>query len=565
MMLGLYDRTPRRRKVILDGWWEFCTDPSEQGESGAYFAHFPKSRRVWVPGCWSTELGLQGYQGVAWYRKSFHCDFEGRAKLTFGAVADHAKVWLNGLYLGEHEGGFTAFDLLAELRPGENEIVVRVDNRHSDITLPKEGVDWFPYGGITRSVICEEIGTSFIQYIHVRSEVNGQVEVRAYLWNPGQSAVTCPLSLAIGDKVAQERSVTIAGGERQEEVLQARIAHPHLWSPEHLHLYMATVHLGKDEYRTRFGLREVRVVGKHLLLNGKRIFIRGVNRHEDHPDWGFALPPKLMKQDIDIIKDLNCNAIRGSHYPNHPAFLDLCDEEGLLFFAEIPAWQYSALQLATSPTKEKMTRMLQEMIIQQFNHPCIFAWSLHNECQTDVEKVGDVDLAAATRELFALARSLDDTRPVTYVSHKYWHDKHLALADILCLNAYIGWYVDELEGGDLREYLRRMAELHPDKPILITEFGAGGIPGYRNLSAPKWSEEYQAQHLRRSIEMMRENDQVAGCFVWQYCDTLVHPARALRRPRSLNNKGLVDEYRRPKLSYFTVREIFECISGGGNR
>jgi len=267
-----------------------------------------------------------------------------------------------------------------------------------------------------------------------------------------------------------------------------------------------------------------------------------------------------MQRDIEIIRDLHCNTVRGSHYPNHPAFLDMCDEAGLLFFAEVPAWQYSAAQIATSPTKEKLQRALCEMIDQQFNHPCIYTWSMHNECQTEVDVQDDVDLSSAMAELIGLARQLDETRLITYVSHRYWYDKHFALADTICLNEYIGWYVQDLDGADFAEYLRRMAERYPDKPILITEFGAGGIPGYHSMPALKWSEEYQATHLRRSIETMRANEHVAGCYVWQYCDILSHPLRALVRPRSLNNKGLVDEYRRPKLAYSTVKDIFDRIA-----
>jgi len=141
----------------------------------------------------------------------------------------------------------------------------------------------------------------------------------------------------------------------------------------------------------------------------------------------------------------------------------MCDEAGLLFFAEVPAWQYSAAQIAffaevpawqysaaqiaTSPTKEKLQRALCEMIDQQFNHPCIYTWSMHNECQTEVDVQDDVDLSSAMAELIGLARQLDETRLITYVSHRYWYDKHFALADTICLNEYIGWYVQDLDGA----------------------------------------------------------------------------------------------------------------------
>ena len=559
-MIGLNDRTPERTKVVLDGWWSFCTDPDQAGETADHVRQFPTSRRISVPGCWNTEFGMQAYEGVAWYRKTFACEWQGAAELTFGAVADLAQVWLNGKVLGEHEGAYTAFSFVVDVLQGDNELVVRVDNRHSDTTLPKDAVDWFPYGGITRSVVCERIREAFIRHVHIRGKVDGEVEARVFVQNLGRDDTTLPLSLSIDSQVCDTQTVTIAGKQRQGATLHARIDAPALWSPRDPHLYTATIRLGDDVFQTRFGLREVRVKGANILLNGEKLWIRGVNRHEDHPDWGFALPPKLMQRDVDIIQDLNCNAVRGSHYPNHPAFLDMCDEAGLLFFAEVPGWQYSAAQIANSPTREKLQQTLREMIWEQFNHPSILFWSIHNECDTHVDREPGVDLSTAMAELIGLARSLDETRLVTYASDKYWYDKHLSLADVLCLNEYIGWYVDDLDGADFAEYLRRMAEMHPDKPILITEFGAGAIPGYHSMAAFKWSEEYQVHQLRTSIETMRENEAVAGCYIWQYCDIICHHKRALGRPRGLNNKGLVSEYRQPKSSYFVVRDIFARIA-----
>lgn len=561
-MLGLYDRTPAREKVTLDGWWEFITDPDETGEEERWFADFPlgDSVRITVPGVWETELGMEDYQGVAWYRTQFDAGFAGRCLLTFGAVAYIARVWLNGEYLGEHEGDFTAFRFIAQLNEGDNELVVRVDNRHTDESLPKAVVDWYPYGGITRSVTCERLGDAFIERLQIEGRTDGQVDVQAFVRNVSDHDVTTTLALVIDGVVDAERSITLAPGVAIVEGMRAQIEDPEPWSPDDPRLYEAQVLLGEDVYLERFGLREIRTDGHRLLLNGEPIFLRGVNRHEDHPDWGFALPAKIMQRDVDIIESLHCNAVRGSHYPNNPTFLDLCDEEGLLFFSEVPGWQYNAYQLSHSPTKDKLAQQLEEMITQYYNHPSIIVWSLHNECDTEVDREPDLDVRTATEELFALARSLDNTRLVTYVSHRFWHDKHYDLADLVCLNEYIGWYVDELEGAGFPEYLERMVAMVPDKPILITEFGAGGLYGYHSMAARKWSEEHQAEHLRRQISELAANEHVAGCYIWQYCDILSNPERAIRRPRSLNNKGLVDEYRRPKMAYYAVREAFSTLA-----
>jgi len=561
-MLGLYDRTPERRKVVLDGWWQFVVDPQDQGDGAGYYQDYPEDEatRITVPGVWETELGLEDYQGVGWYRKVFRSEQGGPCRVVLGAVAYVARVWLNGEYLGEHEGGFAAFAFVATLREGDNELVVRVDNRHTDESLPKEVVDWYPYGGITRSVFVEQLPAAHVEHIHVAGRLDGRVDVRAHLRNLSADGVQATLTLAIEGAEPVKRDVTLAAEARMVEALTAQIVDPEPWSPASPRLYTAEVRLGEDAYVERFGLREIRTDGHRLLLNGEPLWLRGVNRHEDHPDWGFALPDKLMIRDLDIIQSLHCNAVRGSHYPNHPTFLDLCDEEGLLFFAEVPGWQYNAYQLSHSPTKEKLAQQLEEMIVQQYNHPCIIVWSLHNECDTEVSREKDLDVRSTMESLYALARSLDDTRLVTHVSHRYWHDKHLDLADVVCLNEYIGWYVDDLEGAGLPEYLERIAEMVPDKPILITEFGAGGLYGYHSMPQRKWSEEHQAAHITRQIMEMRENDHVAGCYIWQYCDILTNPSRAVRRPRSMNNKGVVDEYRRPKMAYYTVRDVFEMLA-----
>lgn len=561
-MLGTYDRTPIRRKTILDGLWDFVLDQEEVGEEEQYFVDFPTADlfRITVPGVWESETWLERYQGVAWYARNFVPEFAGLALITFGAVAYNARVWLNGEFLGSHEGDFTAFQFLCRLQEGPNRLVVRVDNRHSDDSLPKAVVDWYPYGGITRSVVVEEISGPYIEYVHLLTSLEGEVKARAHVVNPTDKAVSVPFTLHLMDGSEEERTVRLRAGERKVETITGHIPNPNLWSPEEPFLYSAMIRLGNDVYVQRFGFRQISTDGHRLLLNGKQIWLRGVNRHEDHPDWGFALPEKIMQRDVDIILSLYCNAVRGSHYPNHPFFLDLCDEQGLLFFAEVPGWQYSAHQLSHSPTKDKLGQMLTEMITQQFNHPSIIIWSLHNECETDVYREPDLDVRGAMEELFALVRSLDSSRLVTYASNHFWHDKHFDLADVVCLNEYIGWYVDDIEGAEFPEYLERMAEMVPDKPILITEFGAGALSGYHSLATRKWSEEYQAAHLTAQIGHMRENEHVAGCFVWQYCDTLSNPERAVRRPREMNNKGILDEYRRPKLAYMTISTTYDVIA-----
>ena len=561
-MLGLYDRTPGRDKIELDGWWHFVTDTQETGEAAGWGQDFPvaQGRRMWVPGVWETELGLEDYQGVGWYHRTFEVDEEGMYLLTFGAVAYRSRVWLNGVELGRHEGDFTAFQFGAYLDEGENELVVRADNRHTEETLPKTVVDWYPYGGITRSIFAEKLPAVFIENLHVKARADGTLSFTVYYRNISDEKATVPLGIFVDEQELIDEELTVGAGKAGSKVFEAKLDSPRLWSLEEPNLYTAVCLLDDDGYQERFGFRDIATDGATITLNGQSLWLRGVNRHEDHPDWGFALPVKLMKRDMDIIKQLGCNTIRGSHYPNSQAFLDLCDEEGILFFSEIPGWQYTARMLSQEPTLSLLKNMLQEMVYQYYNHPSIYVWSLHNESETHWENEDGLDVRKGTEELYALARSLDDSRLVTHVTMRYWNDRYLDLCDIICLNEYIGWYVEDIEGEDFPGYLNKMAELYPNKPMLITEFGAGGLSGYHSMARRKWSEEHQSQQLSRQIMQMRQNKNVRGCYIWQYCDILSNPARAITRPRTLNNKGVVDEFRRPKMAYYIVRDLFHRLA-----
>ena len=291
-----------------------------------------------------------------------------------------------------------------------------------------------------------------------------------------------------------------------------------------------------------------------LLLNNKEITLKGINRHEDHPDWGFAMPLNLMKKDLDIIKNLGCNAIRGSHYPNAPIFLDLLDQEGILFWEEIPMWGFPEHALQDPLTLERGLSMHELMIKRDYHHPSIIIWGLHNEVDTRTQAAYKVTKAFAEK-----IRSLDTTRPITYATMHPLEDICLSLVDLISINKYFGWYHDRIEQWQnfLHQFKVKMkTEGLTGKPIIISEFGAGALYGENTFEQQKWSENFQDAYLDYTLNLFLNDPDIIGTYIWQYCDIRSAKELEMNRPRSFNNKGIVNEYRKPKQAYWTVQKLY---------
>ncbi len=546
--------TTCRQQIYLDGLWDFSTDPGDRGLSEGWYAHFPSpARKLWVPGVWNTMPSLLHYEGPAWYRTRFSLPPCEAAVLHFAAVTHQTNVWLDGEPLGEHYGGFLPFSFtVLSPPPGEHNLVVRVDNTHDmTTTIPSAALDWFRYGGIPRPVWVEPLRQSgYIASMRLVPSLERDVptlRVRAELVNVREGTVSGEWRFYVdGALVRAERTSLQAFGS---EVLFFTVELPGaaLWSPAQPILHTARLEFMGDDLVERTGFREIRIVGQEVLLNGEPLRIRGINRHEDHPDWGFALPVHLMVKDLAILRELGVNAVRGAHYPNDPRFLDLCDEAGLLVMEEIPLWGFSSDQLRSDIIADRACAMLWAMIERDIHHPSIWAWSLLNECATDTPEGRLV-----VEHLAQTARELDPTRPLTFASDRGTADVCFDLVDIVSINAYYGWYRRDATWSD---FLAEMRAYVGDKPLLITECGAGGIYGCHALDEDVlWSEEYQAKALLEALAAFEGRGDLLGYHIWQFCDTRTDLSRALRRPRSYNNKGLLNEYRLPKLAYYALKK-----------
>ena len=559
-MLRLFKESSTRRITALDGEWYYCADPAG---TAAWGEALPEDKKpIIVPSCWSNEPGMLHYEGDVWLETDFDTVLP-NIRLVFGAVNNDCDVYLDGKHLGHHYGPFVEFAFVVEnLAAGSHHLVLRTNNLHNEEnTIPLSNVDWFHYGGIIRSVEVHEFDTAAVEGVKLEYTLqDGNAELTAKVSLHAFGEVTAPVRLCLNGDVLAEKDVTLAGAGVVE--LNTVLENVKLWNPEDPNLYTFTVEFAGDTLRERTGFRKVEIKDRQFLINGKPFTFKGVNRHEEHPDWGFAVPAKIAKKDIDIIQGMGCNIIRGSHYPNAKATLDYMDEVGMMFWEEIPMWGFPEHALANPLVRERGVALHTAMVTRDYNHPCIVVWGLNNEVDTATQAAWEV--AKLFRETL---KKHDDTRLITYASNHALTDICYEFADFVSINHYIGWY-----GGPLKEWPGFLDDLtayldktgNGDKPVVMSEFGAGGIYGVTELEdGVTWSENYQHDSLEYMLDLFMHHPRLNGTLVWQYCDmragTRTCPSgvrRALSRPRSFNNKGLVNEYRRPKMAYYAVKKAY---------
>lgn len=559
LMIRLFERHKKRRTTLLDGIWKFKTDPEGKGVGAEWFNGLPEdSNDIVVPACWNNEMGLYHYEGKAWYETTFESD-SSNLNLVFHGFSGQLEVYLDGENIGSQYGGFAGFNCtVKEIESGEHRLVVLLDNTHDDLnTIPLARVDWFHYGGLFRSVELMELGDIWIKDYKIDYSLdeelkNVTLDFDLLLEGFNTAGLKRKLSILVDEEKIYSEDVVISG-ETVVSIVGLTMEDIKLWDINQAKLYNVSFELEADDIIDRVGFRKIEIKNKKLLLNEKEVEIKGVNRHEDHPDWGFALPFKLMKKDMDIIKNMGCNSIRGSHYPNAEIFLDYCDQEGIIFWEEIPMWGFPEEALQNPLVLERGLDMHEKMVTRDYHHPSIIMWGMHNEVDTRTQAGYDITKAFADQ-----VRELDNTRPLTYATMHALKDICYDLVDIVSVNKYYGWY-QEMEGWvpflkDLKAKLKD--EGLEDMPIIMSEFGAGAIYGESTFEGPKWTETCQREYLEYTLDLFMNDPDIIGTYIWQYCDIRTAREMEMGRPRSFNNKGLVNEYRNPKLAYWKVKEMY---------
>lgn len=543
----------RKVRELSGSLWEFS--PCTGDLAGRKY-------RTAVPCCWESMPDFSSYRGVGVFSREI--ETEGAFRLVFKGVSHTARVCLDGREIGSHYNAYTPFAVaVTDVMAGRHLLEVYADNTFGEASALHIPNDYMSYGGISRGVLLEELTDTYIEYIHAvpvmeKDGWKALVSVKVKNWSAAGKA--CRLYLDLAGIASEAMELTLeAGGEKTVD-FQLSAAEAETWEIKNPKLYTVRATLSDengafDDQIDRMGFREIRTEGKDILLNGKKLCIRGFCRHEDHPMFGCALPYAAIQQDLETAMDLGANAIRTAHYPNDELFLDLCDEQGILVWEENHARGLTLEHMQNPNFERQAETCIEEMITAHINHPSVIIWGILNECASDTEYGYE-----CYKKQYDLIKHMDFSRPRSSASCKFKTDICFGLPEIVSYNLYPEWYHETPASEyvkDIYDWVQRESE-GSGKPFLVTEIGAGAIYGFRSHTLCKWSEEYQAKALEDQITAVLEQEGCSGIFIWQLCDVRVSDEWFASRPRTMNNKGIVDEYRRRKLAYDVVKRIYHA-------
>jgi len=505
-----------------------------------------------VPSCWNLQKPeLHYFEGFGVYTRTFRYFSRNKGErlfLRFEGASYCATVFLNGTLIGTHDGASTPFNAdISEIVKEDNRIVVSVDTRRSPDRVPMDNTDWFNYGGIYRDVALVRLPPVYIKDWFVRlGEDSSTVLADVYMAGAEGTNVNGTALLEIAELgIRQEISVKEGRGEAKINV------RPELWSPENPKLYDVTLTFssdnGTDVVKDRIGFRTITTKENDILLNGKKIFLRGVCVHEDHFLLGKTTNEEIIRGTIRDLKEMNGNYLRLAHYPHDARFARIADEEGVLLWEEIPV--YWAIAFNNRDTYADAENQLTELILRDRNRASVIIWSVGNEN-------ADTDSRLEFMSRLALkAKALDGSRLVS-AACLIKHDKLLIedrlaeFLDVIGINEYYGWY-----DPDFEKLPKILSDSKPEKPVIICEFGADARLGQRGTVDELWTEDKQKYIYEKQVETFKKCPYIAGTTPWILYDFRC-PRRLNRYQEGFNRKGLIDAQRKERKPAFYVMQKF---------
>ncbi|MBN1119050.1 MAG: beta galactosidase jelly roll domain-containing protein [Bacteroidales bacterium] len=573
-----------REGLSLNGDWKIIVDPYENGyynyrwlpfdaethaSRSAYFMDskaqsptdlieydFDKSKSIQVPGDWNTQIAqLYYYEGTVWYRKKFDYSPSENKKqfIFFDAVNYKAEVYLNGHKLGTHTGGFTPFyfDVTNRIHKGSNSLVVKVDNKRLKEGVPTLNTDWWNYGGITRKVRVIETPENFISDFELKLEsvesktVNGHIQL-------SDTTVGVDLVVSIPELKKELKLKTNDSGRVKFSFNTKKLE---LWSPENPKLYSVHITTADDELSDRIGFRTIRTEGKKILLNNEPVFLKGICIHEEYPvdGQGRVNNAEKAKQLLTWAKELNCNFVRLAHYPHNEEMLRLADEMGIMVWEEVPV--YWTIDWTNEDTYKNAENQLSEVMLRDRNRASVIIWSLANETPVNENRTKFLTRLAEH------AKNIDNSRLLSAAMER--HDKEgephvyvvedplAEVVDLVSFNQYTGWY------GSTPDLCSKIKwEISYDKPVFISEFGAGCKQGLHGDKMHRWTEEYQEYLYEETIEMLGQIDGLCGFSPWILVD-FRSPRRVLPEIQDdFNRKGLISDEGIKKKAFFVLQKFY---------
>ncbi len=570
-LLPLIQNPDSRHCQTLDGRWSYILDPMNNGVSkNGYFKEptvdnkttfkeydFSTSPMINVPGDWNTQKAeLMNYEGSMWLKKAFlfHPQPDKRYFIYFGAVNYHAVVYVNGIKVGEHIGGFTPFnvDVTSQLKEGDNSLIVWVNDTREADGVPTLKYDWFNYGGITRKVRLITEPATFIQTYKVQLQKGSLRQIAGYVKIDGASA-SQPVTLTIPElKIKQTVTTNNEGYATINTELPAK--NVTLWSPDTPKLYTVTLSTPTDTVTDKIGFRSIETRGHDILLNGKPIFLKGISIHDEAAYRnGRIFSASESRTLLTWAKELGCNYVRLAHYPHNEAMVRTAEKMGILVWEEVP--NYWDIQWNNPTTYANSLNQLSEMISRDQNRANVIIWSMANETpQTEARN-------AFLTKLVNYTRAQDDTRLISMAmlrgdkSHNILsvNDSMMSKVDVVSFNEYVGWYE-----GDNSRIDQVSWQIDVNKPLIISELGAGAVAGLHGDASERWTEEYQAEFYRKTLKMIDERmPKIAGMTPWILKD-FRSPLRELPRIQDgFNRKGLISDQGQKKEAFYVLQAWYK--------
>jgi len=568
-----------RQTTSLNGTWNYIVDVQEEGYydyrmtpmRNGFFINakprhpedlieydFDKAETMQIPGDWNTQdQRLFFYEGTIWLKRSFefHPEAGRRTLLYFGAVNYDAHVYVNGQKAGHHQGGFTPFnyDVTDFLKDGENQVIVKVDNKRHPEDVPTQIFDWWNYGGITRDVLLVSVAPTYVENYKLQLDntpaaKKGQRQI-SFCAKLNKAEAGQSITLRIPELKINKQVMTTADGIASL-TLNAK---PQLWSPENPKLYKVEIQLGDETLSDEIGFRTIVTRGKQILLNGEPIFLKGISIHEEKPNGGGrANSTEDAHTLLSWAKELGCNYVRLAHYPHNEYAVREAERMGILVWSEIPV--YWTIAWSNPDTYANAKRQLSDMIARDQNRANVIIWSIANETPHSGKR--DAFLGKLAKH----ARELDPTRLISMAMevtgasnyHNILHDNMSDLVDVVSFNQYIGWY------RDVNDASKMTWEIPYDKPVIISEFGGGAKYGLHGPKNQRWTEEFQENLYRENCAMLDKIDGLAGTTPWILKD-FRSPRRVLTGIQDYyNRKGVFSDKGEKKLAFYVLRDWYKA-------
>ena len=563
-----------RECISLNGNWDILPDPSSLGPS-RHWEHLktPKNEnqlvelrydgwyKLYVPGDWNHQrVEFSYYQGDMWYKREFTYapKDNSRVFLHFGAVSQNCSVFLNGERLGNHKGGFTPFqyEITDKLLKDRNVLIVRVDNKLSENGIPARYFDWWNYGGITRDVNLIYVPKTFIEDYTIQLTKGSLKEISIKVKLNGEEKAGKKVTVNIPEIEIQKELTTDNNGEA---ALQFK-AKLDLWCPENPKLYDVTIESGKEKVADRIGFRSIEVKGEDILLNGKKVFMYGINFHEEIAcQTRRATDGKDARYLLEHAKEVGANFIRLAHYPQNEYTVRMAEEMGFMIWEEIPLWQ--GIRFGEESVQQLANQLLEEMISRDKNRCGIIIWSISNETGPRSD-----DRNAFLPKLASHARQLDPTRLISSALDAVFarrvddkmvmgtSDPLTESLDVVGVNKYMGWYNRfPCEPKELDWYVT------PGKPTIITEFGAeasyGNHSDTNNINS--WSEEFMARVYRNNINSFLNSKNIRGIAPWILFDFRSPGRSNALHQQGWNMKGILSTNGDKKQAWYIINEAYK--------